>query len=266
MTNKETERLVQMRIQQTIPDKAALWERIESNLPEQPTFPEIQKTPSRFRVAYRVIGAAACFLLIVGAAGIFGALRGTVNKSETAVTMEKTADAPAQEYEDAAPAADNYDEDFADAAPAEEAFPENNEAMNGAMQAAGKQDSSPHYSPNVRQEKTPAYADAGDADTSDILLTGIAYGQEVVFHANASLSEEAERILQEAPDSMMKNPPMTAQAAEKGILLTFTMDGQEISLTAVDGVYQMTADDIAYYAPESFQEIAEAIEENRTPD
>ena len=86
MTRKDTERLVQRHMQQSIPDKEALWAKIENSIPEERTAPapEIKVTPSRFRTAYRVVAAAACLLLVVGGVGVWRA--GHYSKNEASFT------------------------------------------------------------------------------------------------------------------------------------------------------------------------------------
>ncbi len=61
MTRKEIEKRCREEMQQNIPDREALWQKIEANLPEQPVNQKSQISMIAFR---RILGAAACFLLI----------------------------------------------------------------------------------------------------------------------------------------------------------------------------------------------------------
>ncbi len=71
MTRHEIEKRCREEMQQTIPDKDALWARIENRLPEQ-TLVQIEQSPRRSRsILYRTMAAAACFLFVIACARLF---------------------------------------------------------------------------------------------------------------------------------------------------------------------------------------------------
>lgn len=98
MTRKETEQLVRRSVRETIPERDALWEKIEAKLPDvqqiEPEKPRIVR-----KSVYRTAAAAACFVLVIGGVGLFAATRRgfksdenfTLNQSQK-VQTEFTAD------------------------------------------------------------------------------------------------------------------------------------------------------------------------------
>lgn len=141
MTRKDTERLVREQMQQALPDKDALWAKIEQNLGEQK--PPAAKPSIRMQTVYRVMGAAACLLLILGGVGVFAAVSGhnLLDKSEqftaenavmeqaddAAPAMEQDADEAADEEMDAA---GEPDRGFTSADSAKQAAPAADAAQN----------------------------------------------------------------------------------------------------------------------------------------
>lgn len=252
MTKKDTERLVQQAMQQTIPDKEALWAKIESDLPAQPAFSGIRKTSrSKMRVVYSVMGAAACFLLIVGGLGIWQAARG----SKTAMSENKmiTADTPKNRDEPAAApedkqeqagAAEEYGEAAAEnEAPVMEGIYEDNAVSNDLEDVVGKQS----LSPEINAAQSAAAEEPGDST----ILSGTIYGDSVGVEADAALRTEAQEVLDAGTAYLLKEPPMTEEARANGVLLGFDLNGQEILLAAYDGRYQLIADGKAYAVPET---------------
>ena len=272
MTNKDTERLVQMHMQQTIPDKAALWERIESNLPEQPAFPEIRHSPSRIRTVYRVIGAAACFLLIAGSLGVWMTMQGMhFSKSETAVMnntqdIAPAADAAPAAYEAAEEADEEAEKDktVCEEAPADAAFDEAdgaavNEKQN--LRGADAEYQTYHdYAPNAQEEMAEAgNAAAAAADTADVQLTGTVRGEAVRLTAGDLLLEQSTAVLEQGTALPESDP--TAQAQTDGIVLQYVCGGQTLTLTALDGAYRLIADGTVYPAPEEAVMLLRSLED-----
>ena len=137
MTRHEAEQQCREALQQNIPDKEALWKRIEANLPAQPAQQPVAETPKRrISMVYRTIAAAACFVFVAGGLAVWGLSQGAKNakQSETAfpsysnkvefageqAAEEAVAEAPEEEAEAyepqgeaAAPAMDDQALDFA---------------------------------------------------------------------------------------------------------------------------------------------------------
>ncbi len=66
MTNEEFEKRCREEMQQTIPDREALWAQIESRLPAQmPEKASPQKNARPDQILFRVMGAAACLMLVI---------------------------------------------------------------------------------------------------------------------------------------------------------------------------------------------------------
>ncbi|MBE6849499.1 MAG: hypothetical protein E7502_06335 [Ruminococcus sp.] len=95
MTRKEIEKRCMEEMQQTIPNPEALWQRIESQLPEQ-TAEQPQKPVIRMHTARRVMTIAACLLVVVSGATFFAKPSGLHQNSETIMQDEQeSAEAPA---------------------------------------------------------------------------------------------------------------------------------------------------------------------------
>ncbi len=94
MTRKEIEKRCMEEMQQTIPNPEALWQRIESQLPEQ-TAEQPQKPVIRMHTARRVMTIAACLLVVVSGAAFFAKPSGLHQNSETIMQDEQeSAEAP----------------------------------------------------------------------------------------------------------------------------------------------------------------------------
>ncbi|MCR4647198.1 MAG: hypothetical protein K5695_17625 [Oscillospiraceae bacterium] len=137
MTRHDVEQQCREALQQNIPDKEALWKRIEANLPAQPAQQPAEEPPKRkISMVYRTIAAAACFVFVAGGLAVWGLSQTAKNarKTETArpsysnnvdfageqAVQEQAAEAPAEEAEAyepqgeaAAPAMDEQALDFA---------------------------------------------------------------------------------------------------------------------------------------------------------
>ncbi|MBE6826176.1 MAG: hypothetical protein E7511_04755 [Ruminococcus sp.] len=75
MTRKEIEERCREEMQQSIPDREALWQRIEAGLPAQQEAPRpqsIRRTSSGIKVFRSVLTAAACLLIVVAGVGVVG--------------------------------------------------------------------------------------------------------------------------------------------------------------------------------------------------
>lgn len=264
MTNKDTERLVRGHMQQTIPDKDALWNRIESNLPAQPEMPRIRKSSGRHIT--RIIGAAACFLLVIGGVGVWSALGGHGGaKMETTneAAMPQCADAPEQRGEAAAEnAADAAADDACDAIDAEQ-YGEP-AAENEFADYAGEQDiNSGKTSFSGKPKDDSAQADGGQSHV--ITLRGYRLGETVYLDL-----DDGDAVITSCAGVLRAEPSLQLQemigqdtldrAQTDGVLLTFGLDGEEITLMALDGKYRMIADGRVYHAPDDAQRLLESLE------
>ena len=116
MTRKDTERLVREQMQQSISDKDALWAKIEQRIPEKRPVPKDLPAPkpSRITVAYRVMAAAACLLLVVGSMKFLDAVHFSNHAKQDDLVMNGN-------FAGCAPAADQEIAGAAEAAPEAEA-------------------------------------------------------------------------------------------------------------------------------------------------
>lgn len=143
MTRQEIEKRCREEMQQTIPNKEALWTRIEGSLPAQkPSVqPETGKRKPRISVIYRVTAAAACFLFVAAGLTLWGSMHG-IQKSDTANEM-------------AVPQQNGNRQKNADAVQTPEAF----DGLTGAEQAAAENEaaceSCESYDPGTVNAITP---------------------------------------------------------------------------------------------------------------
>ncbi|GEM_PF-1192061 len=70
MTRKEIEKRCREEMQQNIPDKDALWQKIESQLPEQKPMVQPEKPVIKMHTFYRVMAGAACFMFVLAGASL----------------------------------------------------------------------------------------------------------------------------------------------------------------------------------------------------
>ena len=70
MTRKEIEKRCREEMQQNIPDKDALWQKIESQLPEQKPIIQPQKPVIKMHTFYRVMAGVACFMFVLAGASL----------------------------------------------------------------------------------------------------------------------------------------------------------------------------------------------------
>ncbi len=70
MTRKEIEKRCREEMQQNIPDKDALWQKIESQLPEQKPLTQPEKPVIKMHTFYRVMAGVACFMFVLAGASL----------------------------------------------------------------------------------------------------------------------------------------------------------------------------------------------------
>ena len=270
MTNKDTERLVQQAMQQSIPDKEALWAKIEADLPQQPVFGKIRKTSVRTHTIYRVMGAAACFLLIAGGLGTLSTVH--FSKSNNMESAMMTADAPqyVNRQEQAADniGADMYDEDDygdagddADSGDAEyigEVKPEVNHVYGDKRPAAA--------SKNEDSEALSAADEAAPAEGEDEAAPMEI--MEITVHGRqrdiAVEPEMLDAVVQSIPgrEAALQERTDLGAVRKSGVLVWVEHSGRNIVLTALDGTYRMTVDGVTFYATEAAADLLHALEED----
>ena len=170
MTRKELEKRCREEMQQNIPDRDALWSRIEQGLPERKEpIPAPEKPRIRMQQVYRVMLTAACLMLVVAAGGVVTALGGMnrmeTAKSDNAVNLEQSGhfdDAPAAEAEDAALTNDGGISDN---------YKKNAEGVQGAgIQQEYAADAEAAADEEVREEDAEAAPEDSGFTSEDILL------------------------------------------------------------------------------------------------
>ncbi|MBE6877013.1 MAG: hypothetical protein E7496_09925 [Ruminococcus sp.] len=119
MTKKEIEERLQEEMHQNIPDKDALWQKIENRLPEQPVSQPIKRN-IRMTSGSRFMTVAACFLLVIAGMRFFSTVRNLNQPTET--TAENSA-VPADEADNEGIA---LEDNHADAVPEQSAESDKN--------------------------------------------------------------------------------------------------------------------------------------------
>ena len=130
MTRKEIEKRCREEMQQNIPDKDALWQKIESQLPEQKTMIQPEKPVIKMHTFYRVMAGAACFMFVLAGASLVKLgtnktemMKAPASDSSTAIQMDDEA------YENHADDGDDSADNVADEiAPAENSASANQSA------------------------------------------------------------------------------------------------------------------------------------------
>lgn len=155
MTRKEIEKRCREQMQQTIPDKNALWARIENNLPEQKPDSDLQPKPGIHRnILYRTLAAAACFLFVAAGLSLWNSQNDTkIKLKNDSATPQYTPDMAGEEAEEEVQAEGGY---YADAAPEDGA---DEEAVEDNYVAAAPEDEH-----TVSETLTYADLDIRDAD------------------------------------------------------------------------------------------------------
>ena len=88
MTKKDIEERLKQEMQQNIPDKDALWQRIETRLPEQPPV----NRRIRMSSGRRILTAAACLLLMITGIRVMNRLSETAPSQENIMMEQDNAD------------------------------------------------------------------------------------------------------------------------------------------------------------------------------
>ncbi|MBR0485967.1 MAG: hypothetical protein IJJ69_14525 [Oscillospiraceae bacterium] len=83
MTKKEIEERLQKEMHQNIPDKDALWQKIENRLPEQPVSQPVRRN-LKMTSGSRFMTIAACFLLVIAGMRFFSTVKNLNQPNETA--------------------------------------------------------------------------------------------------------------------------------------------------------------------------------------
>lgn len=179
MTRHEIEKRCREEMQQTIPDKDALWARIENHLPEQAPMQIEQSQPRQSRsILYRTMAAAACFLFVIACARLWhlkDSLPSQYGESNKTHYMD---DASSKEYND-------YDyNDFVQDNAADEAEDSNSSAGAKADHPASGKEETLHYS----EIAVPQNHDIADQVQTELLGTEEAY-TETYFHEPDVLSQ-----------------------------------------------------------------------------
>ncbi len=127
MTRKNIEERLKQEMQQNIPNKDALWQKIENRLPEQPVSQPVRRT-IRMTSGSRFLTVAACLLLVIAGMRFVSTTR-TLNQTES-IPMDAESAAPAEEA--GGEAAGEMPEDNAEVSSAQnavQAMPETNSAQ-----------------------------------------------------------------------------------------------------------------------------------------
>ncbi len=253
MNRKETEQMVRRTVRETIPDREALWARIEADLPDEQ---QIAPEPPRIvrRHTYRLIAAAACFVLMIGGVGVFASMRGRnlkdspmhsanyLNKNDkTAMeNAEKTNDAVMEDHDLAA-----------DDIQAEEGADDLNTTSYPVQQAA------------VGAAQTNR-ADAAESEELEIAYEAVNFGEPFCIEDVAALVELVESSLAADNCPALQEPGVNPETAgNEGLCVTLHVDGRKVYLTMVDGVNRMTevrdGNVRTYYLPSPVEEFLDAL-------
>ena len=226
MTRKELEKRCREEMQQNIPDREALWQRIENSLGEQPAHPDVPHIRVTHTARYAVT-AAACLLFAAGGVILWGS--GFHRMLDTA--KNETADMAVQDQADEAyDAVADADVDPADAemdladedmdfAPAAQ-----DEVYDGDREAnADKPADAPQAMPDMAADNDADAADnAGAADTpkADIPTT-IRQGLQL-YAQDPPFSEE-----QVLGDTQLFLKALVTDVTQGEQGLTYTLEAEE---------------------------------------
>ena len=187
MTREEMEARFRKEMQQMIPDKEALWARIEDSLPEQTqTEQEAPKPRIRMTAIYRAMAGVACLMLVVAGASLIAPLRNakttdtTMKNNEAAAPRDAVQDNAADQadggaYAEDDAAAEAYEEDEAAPAPAADAAPDRDDMrqefgnVNGDVQFSAGASASPKAD-NAADDAADGGEDDGMLDYSDLAV------------------------------------------------------------------------------------------------
>lgn len=259
MTNKDTERLVRGHMQQTIPDKDALWNKIESNLPAQPEMPRIRKSSGRHIT--RIIGAAACFLLVIGGVGVWSALGGGHFAARNETMMPDQADVANEDAcADAAPE-EHKSADYAEGERSADEAPASPQQGFANSSTSGIKSEAEETREFADADVNAGIADAAPQEDGSLTLTGHVHGEPVTINADLAVQSEAEAIIAENLQLQETvNTETLGRARNEGVLLTFRPGSEEITLLALDGEYRMIAGGRVYPASASAQQLLKSLE------
>lgn len=254
MTRKETEQMVRRTVRETIPDREALWARIEADLPDEQ---QIAPEPPRIvrRRTYRMIAAAACFVLVIGGVGVFASMTGrnfADSPMHSAIQLNKN-EKTAMENADKTNEAVMEDHDLAaDDIQAEEGAEEdlNTEAYPMQQTAVGA-------APSNR-------ADAAESEELDISYEAVNFGEPFCIEDVAALAELVESSLATDSCLSLQEPGVNPETAgNEGLCVTLHINGRKVYLAMVDGVNRMTevrdGNVRTYYLPAPVEEFLDAL-------
>lgn len=254
MTRKETEQMVRRTVRETIPDREALWARIEADLPDEQ---QIAPEPPRIvrRRTYRTIAAVACFVLVIGGVGVVASMTGKnfedapmysaiqLNKNEkTAMeNAEKTNDAVMEDHDLAA-----------DDIQAEEGAVNDLNTTTYPMQQAAVGAAQPNR------------ADDAESEELEIAYEAVNFGEPFCIEDVAALFELVESSLAADSCLALQEPgPNPEIAGNEGLCVTLHIHECKVYLTMVDGVNRMTevrdGNVRTYYLPAPVEEFLDAL-------
>lgn len=256
MTRKETEQMVRRTVRETIPDREALWARIEADLPDEQ---QIAPEPPRIvrRRTYRMIAAAACFVLVIGGVGVVASMTGRnfedspmhsaiqLNKNEkTAMeNADKTNDAVMEDYDLAADDIQAEEGDADDLNTAAYSMEQEQEAAGAAQ---------------------PDREDAAESKELEISYEAVNFGEPFCIEDVAALAELVESSLAADSGLCLQEPGIDPETAgNEGLCVTLHVNGRKVYLSMVDGVNRMIevrdGNVRTYYLPASVEEFLDAL-------
>lgn len=262
MTRKETEKRLRANMQQSIPDRDALWSKIESALPEVQQQTEPERPQIRHTRTARHLAMAACFVLVIGGAGLFAAMH--LNGKQD-MTMHETApmyfadEENACDMADEAPKAENaesaaeqgYAEDAAadDAADEDAAYEDAGEAQTPAAEIQNGVTSGSITAPasaNENDVNGANDADVRDADGASAEPAAPAVGYQAMNYGETFLLEDASGLADlvesflTAEYVVHEDAPDIAQAGNQGLCVAIRYSEERVVyLTMQDGENRM---------------------------
>jgi len=188
MTRKEIEKRCREEMQQNIPDKDALWQKIESQLPEQKTMIQPEKPVIKMHTFYRVMAGAACFMFVLAGASLVKLgtnktemMKAPASDSSTAIQMGDEA------YEDNADDGDDSADNVADEiAPAENSASASQSADNAKSDTADSvtaeyTEGMKKYSDLEFHDEYNSFPDNDDINTTPLSADGQYFNEEDVL-------------------------------------------------------------------------------------
>ncbi|MBR3630752.1 MAG: hypothetical protein IKN55_09855 [Oscillospiraceae bacterium] len=200
MTRKEIEKRCREAMEQNLPDKDALWMRIESRLPEQSAPPAEEKPKRKISVIYRTVAAAACLLFVAGGVMLVSMHRiphmETANKAAPSLNGnqdfagemadEAKQEAAMEELAPATPKSDQFVSDVQEAAPAQADLAPEHEA--GNVEGVRSPEEAEEEILRYTSLQVPQTADvAANTDRSKLRVTDTAFDETAVLKATTLL-------------------------------------------------------------------------------